>query len=184
KYAKPNQYIDFFHRLLEQVRTLPGVRAATIDNSFPLTGMTPGTDFDIAGKPARARGQERLTDVQLVGSDYFRTMRIPVLRGRTFADREETIESHVVIVSDRSEEHTSELQSRFDLVCRLLLEKKKKKKKKQKNKKKKKKKYKKKKERHNHISKLNKNQSITKTCQKKHRVQSRKPVHPLEMTSK
>src|SRR5207249_10468722 len=29
----------------------------------------------------------------------------------------------------RSEEHTSELQSRFDLVCRLLLEKKKKKKK-------------------------------------------------------
>src|SRR5699024_12222075 len=34
----------------------------------------------------------------------------------------------------RSEEHTSELQSRFDLVCRLLLEKKKKKKKKQKRK--------------------------------------------------
>src|SRR5699024_12513316 len=28
---------------------------------------------------------------------------------------------------ERSEEHTSELQSRFDLVCRLLLEKKKKK---------------------------------------------------------
>src|SRR5450432_4803881 len=38
----------------------------------------------------------------------------------------------------RSEEHTSELQSRSDLVCRLLLEKKKKKKKKQKNNKKKK----------------------------------------------
>src|SRR5699024_12067843 len=33
-----------------------------------------------------------------------------------------TIESRV----ERSEEHTSELQSRFDLVCRLLLEKKKK----------------------------------------------------------
>src|SRR5437867_8758718 len=42
---------------------------------------------------------------------------------------------HVSIVtvdftgSDRSEEHTSELQSPYDLVCRLLLEKKKKKKK-------------------------------------------------------
>src|SRR5438067_12878371 len=32
-----------------------------------------------------------------------------------------------VKMKDRSEEHTSELQSRFDLVCRLLLEKKKKK---------------------------------------------------------
>src|SRR6266513_4749345 len=31
------------------------------------------------------------------------------------------------IIGTRSEEHTSELQSRFDLVCRLLLEKKKKK---------------------------------------------------------
>src|SRR5699024_4516199 len=33
---------------------------------------------------------------------------------------------HPVVIG-RSEEHTSELQSRFDLVCRLLLEKKKKK---------------------------------------------------------
>src|SRR5207249_10860502 len=32
-----------------------------------------------------------------------------------------------LVVFYRSEEHTSELQSRFDLVCRLLLEKKKKK---------------------------------------------------------
>src|SRR5699024_12868243 len=30
-----------------------------------------------------------------------------------------------ILLLDRSEEHTSELQSRFDLVCRLLLEKKK-----------------------------------------------------------
>src|SRR5438067_4505056 len=36
--------------------------------------------------------------------------------------------SHKNICFDRSEEHTSELQSRFDLVCRLLLEKKKNKK--------------------------------------------------------
>src|SRR5437868_11814501 len=43
-----------------------------------------------------------------------------------------TLRSHHAIASqqlfdERSEEHTSELQSRFDLVCRLLLEKKKKK---------------------------------------------------------
>src|SRR5438067_8078906 len=44
-----------------------------------------------------------------------------------------------VVAGARSEEHTSELQSRFDLVCRLLLEKKKKKKTKAQKKKKKKK---------------------------------------------
>src|SRR5437773_4273859 len=47
---------------------------------------------------------------------------------------------HAAAYKHRSEEHTSELQSHHDLVCRLLLEKKKKKKKKIKTKKKKKKK--------------------------------------------
>lgn len=100
KYSKPPQYIAFFQQLLEQVRALPAVQAATIDNSFPLTGMTPGTDFAIAGKPTPPRGQDRLTEVQLVGSDFFRTLQIPLLRGRTFSDQEETVESHVVIVSE------------------------------------------------------------------------------------
>src|SRR5207249_5022523 len=53
-----------------------------------------------------------------------------------FFGRHETVPVHVfldvgerlarVLGVQRSEEHTSELQSRFDLVCRLLLEKKKK----------------------------------------------------------
>ena len=37
------------------------------------------------------------------------------------------IVNHLGLAEGRSEEHTSELQSRFDLVCRLLLEKKNKK---------------------------------------------------------
>src|SRR5699024_11902229 len=45
-----------------------------------------------------------------------------------FAEAEQRIEVHRLVREQpdrRSEEHTSELQSRFDLVCRLLLEKKK-----------------------------------------------------------
>src|SRR5690242_21086391 len=37
--------------------------------------------------------------------------------------REKIVSSPVTICSDRSEEHTSELQSHVNLVCRLLLEK-------------------------------------------------------------
>src|SRR5207249_11449521 len=51
------------------------------------------------------------------------------------ADTEE-LRQRVLASPQRSEEHTSELQSRFDLVCRLLLEKKKKKKENQRNRKK------------------------------------------------
>src|SRR5260221_10909459 len=58
-----------------------------------------------------------------VGDD-FGEAELDVLRGRGIdvADIE-----HVPGDVDRSEEHTSELQSHSDLVCRLLLEKKKKK---------------------------------------------------------
>src|SRR5207249_7685156 len=49
-----------------------------------------------------------------------------IVPGRA-TDPEEEIVGTVRDMAPRSEEHTSELQSRFDLVCRLLLEKKKKK---------------------------------------------------------
>src|SRR5699024_12381893 len=43
----------------------------------------------------------------------------------TYVDQSKSATDRSAIHPDRSEEHTSELQSRFDLVCRLLLEKKK-----------------------------------------------------------
>src|SRR5437867_9499104 len=62
---------------------------------------------------------------------------LPIFLGRHDGDRDDD-RRHGLGGCTRSEEHTSELQSPYDLVCRLLLEKKKKKKKKQKQKKKKK----------------------------------------------
>src|SRR5690349_21961032 len=58
---------------------------------------------------------------------YVRAQALPVVQ----------VVRHAHMACDRSEEHTSELQSRRDLVCRLLLEKKKKKKKNKKNREKK-----------------------------------------------
>src|SRR5438067_3379269 len=45
-------------------------------------------------------------------------------QGKPWGERVKEVEA-LLDVKTRSEEHTSELQSRFDLVCRLLLEKKK-----------------------------------------------------------
>src|SRR5699024_11538158 len=51
-----------------------------------------------------------------------------IVRAHDLVEEEEQVDQQdrVGEVHERSEEHTSELQSRFDLVCRLLLEKKKK----------------------------------------------------------
>jgi len=51
---------------------------------------------------------------------------ILILRTCSAARNDYELNLHIKTLSERSEEHTSELQSHHDLVCRLLLEKKKK----------------------------------------------------------
>src|SRR5207249_6565403 len=71
------------------------------------------------------------TDVhgRVLGWDYVRDAAAPggLSRAATMVEtlRAQYPEQVVLVDAGRSEEHTSELQSRFDLVCRLLLEKKK-----------------------------------------------------------
>src|SRR5207249_11037510 len=65
-------------------------------------------------------------DIKQIASEY-RALRASVLSLWTAACQPEPPDlSDMIRFNERSEEHTSELQSRFDLVCRLLLEKKKK----------------------------------------------------------
>jgi putative ABC transport system permease protein len=100
KYKEDAPDVAFFEQLLERVRALPGVRAASMANAPPMQGPGPATDFTIVGKPAPALGQENITDVRVVDPDYFRALGIPLLRGRTFTLREETVMSHVVVISE------------------------------------------------------------------------------------
>src|SRR5207249_7850340 len=73
------------------------------------------------GPPARwtdsdLRVRQPLVDLIDKGSEF-------VVRAELPGVAKEDVD--LTVTADRSEEHTSELQSRFDLVCRLLLEKKK-----------------------------------------------------------
>ena len=83
--------------ILTQVRALPGVQAASIARRVPLSlaGGSSSTTLTPDGfQPAK--GREAWAFLSWVGPEYFRTMRIPVLRGREFstadrADRPETL---------------------------------------------------------------------------------------------
>jgi putative ABC transport system permease protein len=93
--------IDIFARqLLDKVRTLPGVQNAAVSSNGPLMGGWQ-TGF-WREENARPQPADMLnSDLEVVGGDYFSTLKVPLLRGRTFNERD-TKDSPRVIVIDQA----------------------------------------------------------------------------------
>jgi predicted permease len=91
---------DFYHDVVERVRALPGVESAAVARDFPLSGTDPSMPIDTEGKTSAPVQGEIVTRYRAVGKDYFRTLEIPVLQGRTFDERDTASSSHVAIVSE------------------------------------------------------------------------------------
>jgi putative ABC transport system permease protein len=89
KYTDPNQQINFNNQLRERVQSLPGVTGAGTVNILPVnSGNT--TRFYVDGDPIPAPGQEIEANIRTVSDDYFNTLGIPLLAGRTFDTRDTT----------------------------------------------------------------------------------------------
>ena len=83
----PEARRDFFDRLQERARAIPGVRAATIAELVPLNGSNMETGLWIEGSPNPERTDGmRMSHFNVVGDGYFRTIGIPLVRGREFTE--------------------------------------------------------------------------------------------------
>src|SRR5438874_2302875 len=78
---------EFYREAVARVRALPGVETAAAGISLPMIGSPRGgTSFHELGTPERPASERQTTVVRMVAPGYFRTLRIPVLRGREFTD--------------------------------------------------------------------------------------------------
>ena len=88
-----------YQQLIERIREIPGVEAADFTDTVPLSGQGGTIPFWIdSQKPASLQAASRSVSF-LTGPDYFRTMGIPLLRGRLFT-AQDTTQSPCVIVID------------------------------------------------------------------------------------
>ena len=88
KYANEEQRGEFFRRLVENIRALPGVEATAAASGLPLGNNGWQTSFQIDGRPVPPPNETPLMDACTVTPDYFRAMSIPLLRGRYFTDQD------------------------------------------------------------------------------------------------
>ena len=89
--------VQFLSQLRERVSALPGVRSVSYVDTLPLS--IGGTSYDFKVDAANGHPQQSAnTDVYSVGSGYFETMGIPLLRGRDF--QRQNGDEHSVIINE------------------------------------------------------------------------------------
>jgi putative ABC transport system permease protein len=99
KYHEPSDQAKFYQELLEKVERLPGVKAAAIDDDVPFSGFRSQESFAVTGQPQPRHGEEPSAETHCISPDYFRTMGIPLLRGRSFG-RDDVLGKPLVIMID------------------------------------------------------------------------------------
>jgi predicted permease len=87
QYDTPAKRTAFFAQLLDRLHTIPGVKAAGLSTALPGQGYGGDASFSILEHPSVAQsGQNAM--IRAVDPGYFQALRIPLLSGRSFEDRE------------------------------------------------------------------------------------------------
>ena len=108
KYAKQEQVVDVIKKVLHRVQVEPGVVSASISGIYPLEpeAISAGANafsgpFMIEGRQISPAEAPPVGNQVIISNDYFRTLGIPLLKGREFADTDDGgKERQVVIINE------------------------------------------------------------------------------------
>jgi predicted permease len=107
----PSRYSDdlkrsvYFDRLLAEIRSTPGVRAAGSTHFLPLTETTSGSCFAPASGPQPTPAESPSSQFLIVSAGYFPTMGTPILQGRDFEQHDNFKAQPVAIVNHAFVDH-------------------------------------------------------------------------------
>jgi putative ABC transport system permease protein len=90
---------QFFIDLKNRLEATPGVQSASTIFPLPLSGERFVISFEIEGRPMAPKDHPS-AEFFTTGVGYFRTMGIPIIKGRDFDDRDKHGSTPVVIVSE------------------------------------------------------------------------------------
>jgi len=99
QYKQPQTVVDFWQRVIAGVKALPGVESASVSRDLPVDGWA-GQFFTTGENPNPPAGQVPDANYLVAGPDYFRTLQIPLKRGRSFNELDTQTSERVVIVNE------------------------------------------------------------------------------------
>ena len=97
KYNDRDKINIFRKALIEKVRALPGIQSAAVSSNGPLMGgWQTGFWREENGRPQPSDMLN--SDLEVIGGDYFSTLKVPLLRGRMFNEQDTKDSPRVVII--------------------------------------------------------------------------------------
>ena len=100
KYASDEVRTAVVDRLLDRLRTVPGVRGAAVTTTLPMSGGGPTIHFNIKGRPPAGPAQYTMAGYRAVSADYFQTIGIPLRQGRLLDARDRQGAPRVIVVNE------------------------------------------------------------------------------------
>jgi putative ABC transport system permease protein len=99
KYPDPTSRASFYATVLDHLQHLPGVESAGMVMNLPLSGASMNRGFRVEGRPEPKVDENISMDYQVVSPDYFKTLEIPIVRGRGFTDADNETSERVIVIS-------------------------------------------------------------------------------------
>ncbi len=99
RYSQPRKSTAFYQKLLERLAVVPGVQSASLVSTLPLTRGGMDAPFSIEGRPYDPNRRPPVVSYRVAGGDYFQTMRIPLVAGRMFTERDSADAPRAAIIS-------------------------------------------------------------------------------------
>jgi predicted permease len=101
KYPKPESIIQFFRRVVERLNGAPEVESVATTYSLPMSTVALAWEpISIEGYAPNGAQELIISNVRIVSPDYFRTMRIPLVKGRYFDEHDTRGAMETVIVDE------------------------------------------------------------------------------------
>ncbi|MBA3830552.1 MAG: ABC transporter permease [Chthoniobacterales bacterium] len=100
RYDSNEKIANFNAQLIERVNALPGAAMAAIGSNVPFDNTEWDSSFHLTGSPPNKPGQEPSAEVNVISPDYFKVLKMPLLRGRGFGREERLKQPRSVVIDD------------------------------------------------------------------------------------
>jgi predicted permease len=103
KYPDIDSQLRFYEPVLARLKAEPGVISTAVTDAVPLSASRPfANPFTIEGRVTDDPDKRPTADIRVASPDYFATLRVPLVSGRTFTDRDEQKDAPAVVIINRA----------------------------------------------------------------------------------